>query len=375
MKKRQIIIIAAAILIVVLARIASNAIGEPKERPKPVSKEKVNTVFADTVSVDDIPILVQSTGRVEALERAELFGEVQGIMIPDGGKFRAGNNFRKGEVLIVVKSDDQQAQVVSIRSEFLRALTAVMPDIRLDHSSEYDRWSDFLSLADAQEGIPPLPEVLPESLERFLTGKGILSSYYSVRAAEAQLRKYRLTAPFDGVLTEALVDPGTVIRPGQRVGLFIRPGIYELETAVDLRTIERISIGQDVTVSESETGRSWKGKVTRVNPALDSNSQLCSFFTRLEDKEIRDGMYLEAQVQARTAEDAFTVSRSTLLEGDAVYVIRDGILQRQPIQVVHIANGQAVVQGLDNGMLVLEQVPPDAFEGMRVEVYRKGTDS
>lgn len=375
MKKRQIIIVAVAILIIVIARLASNAIGEPKERPKPVSKEKVNTVFVDTVILGDIPIIVQTTGRVEAVERAELFGEIQGIMLSDGGRFRAGNRFRRGEVLIAVKSDDQRAQVVSVRSEFMRALTAVMPDIRLDHPNDYGIWSEFLNQADAQDGIPPLPSDIPESLERFLTGKGILSSYYSVRAAEAQMQKYRLTAPFDGVLTEALVDPGTVIRPGQRVGLFIKPGIYEVETAVDVRTIERINVGQEVRVTESETGRNWIGRVSRVNAALDPNSQLCSFFTRLEESEIRDGMYLETQVQARTAKDAFSVSRSTLLEGDAVYVIREGFLQRQPIQVAHITGGQAVIQGLEEGMLVLEQVPPDVFEGMRVEVYRKGEDS
>ena len=66
----------------------------------------------------------------------------------------------------------------------------------------------------------------------FITGRGILSGFYNVKNLEQRLSKYRLVAPFSGVLTEALVTEGTLIRSGQKLGEFIDPTVYELEVAI-----------------------------------------------------------------------------------------------------------------------------------------------
>jgi multidrug efflux pump subunit AcrA (membrane-fusion protein) len=371
MKKRQIIIIAVAVLIVVAAKLVSDVVGTPKERPKPQPKEKINTVFVDTVALSDIPIIVESTGRLQAVDRIELYSEVQGAMLPDGGRFRAGTSFRKGETLFSIRADDQRAAVISSRSNFLQNLSTVMPDIRLDHEESYPAWNTFLSDADAETGVPILPDNMSESLERFLTGRGILSSYYAMRNAEAQLAKYTIRAPFSGVLTEASVIPGSVVRTGTRLGLFLRPEVYELEVAVDASTIHYLEIGQMVELSKADSEQRFNGEIVRVNKALDPSTQLCSFFVKVSDPALQDGMYLQAQVQAATIEGAFRVSRSTLLDQQAVYVVQDSLLRRQEVEVLHTNSGSTVIRGLKDGQVVLSQVPPDAFEGMKVQIYTK----
>ena len=61
--------------------------------------------------------------------------------------------------------------------------------------------------------------------------------YYSIKNIEKRLSKYNITAPFNGVLTEALVTKGTLIRPGQKLGEFIDTSVFEIELAIEKRLL------------------------------------------------------------------------------------------------------------------------------------------
>ncbi len=52
----------------------------------------------------------------------------------------------------------------------------------------------------------------------------VLDQYYGIRALYERLGKYNITAPFDGVVVSAPVEPGTIVTPGTRLGEFIAPG-------------------------------------------------------------------------------------------------------------------------------------------------------
>ena len=134
MKKRQIIIIVVAIAILAIGVLVKNIISKPKDRPVSQIKENVTTVFTTVVKNDSIPVYVESTGTLEAIKRIELFSEVQGVMEWNNGKFKAGNSFQKGEVLIRIRSNDQQAQLHAQRSSFQTALMAIMPDLKADYA-------------------------------------------------------------------------------------------------------------------------------------------------------------------------------------------------------------------------------------------------
>ena len=79
---------------------------------------------------------------------------------------------------------------------------------------------------------------------------------------ELTLAKYNITAPFDGVLVEALVTPGSLIRPGQKLGEFIQPTVFEIEAPVSASMIGFLKIGQKVTVtSTNNDSKKWIGEI------------------------------------------------------------------------------------------------------------------
>ena len=229
---RKLIIVGIGILLLAGSVFVSNLMSkknEPKAREvvKELPLAQINEVKNST-----LPVQLTTTGQVIAKNRVDLFAEVQGIMITGARQFKPGVSFAKGEVLLKVKSDDFRASVMAQKSNFLNLLTGALADIRLDFPNEFDKWESYVSDLDLEKNLSPLPKTNSDQEKFFITSRNILSTYYSIKNLEITLDKYTIRAPFNGTLTEALVNPGTIIRPGQKLGEFINPGEYELELAV-----------------------------------------------------------------------------------------------------------------------------------------------
>ncbi len=372
MKKRQIIIIGTAILILVVGKLISNILAEPAEKRAKAKANNVAVVFTETVKNDTIPVYFTTTGSIEAVKRMELFSEVQGVMKSDNGKFKAGNTFQKGETLIEIQSTDQEAQLYAQRSSFESAITSIMPDIKSDFPNDFSLWKTYLSNYAVNKSVMPLPEVSDEKLQSFLVGRSIYSSYHSLKNLELINEKYAIKAPYNGVLTTANADPGTVIRPGQSLGVFIQPNVYELEASTDAVTAQRLKVGQLVTLTmDGLEGKEWVGEISRIVKAIDKASQLNTFFVRVEGEELKEGMFLQAKVRAEEIPQAFQFSRSALVDNNKVYLVKEGKLVLTGIQKQFINQDDVVITGLSDGDRVLTKVPPTAFEGMDVTIYEE----
>lgn len=370
MKKRQFIIIGVTIGVLVLGKLLSDSLAKPAERKSKKPSSSISTVFAEKVENTSIPVFVESTGVLEAEKRNELYSEVQGVMEADKGRFKAGNSFEKGDLLIKIRSNDQEAQLFAQRSSFLSALTALMPDLKADYPNEFTIWEAYLKSISINKSTPDLPEIKSDKLKSFITGKGLYSNYHSLKNLEIINGKYNLRAPYDGVLISANVDPGTVIRPGQALGVFIQPINYELETSTDALTAERLIIGQEVELSMRGLDKKWTGEISRLVKAIDKDSQLSTFFVSVNGEDLKEGMFLQAKVKAQEIPDAFSLSRSALFEGDQVYIVENEILVLKKIAIKYYNQNTVIVSGLKNGDMVLNKVPPSAFEGMKVSIYK-----
>src|SRR5690606_27462128 len=149
---------------------------------------------------------------------------------------------------------------------------------RMDYPDVYQKWQDYLENFNMNNSVPDLPEPSTEQEKSFITGRGIFTAYYNLKNLEQRLSKYTIRAPFDGILTEALVREGTLIRSGQQLGEFIDPHVYELEISVNKVYGPFLQIGKEATVSNLEGLQSWEGKVSRINGKIDQATQTIGVF-------------------------------------------------------------------------------------------------
>ena len=340
-----------------------------KKRPQPKFDKIVKTVYVEPVENTDIPIIISTSGNLVAKRKIELYAEVQGVLIPSSKEFKEGTTYSRGESILRINSDEFYANLQSLKSNFYNSITAMMPDIRLDYPNEYEKWQTYLSNFDMTKSVPKLPEPSGETEKYFISGRGINTAYYNVKNLEQRLAKYNLRVPYSGVLTEALVTPGSLVRAGQKLGEFIDPSVYEMEVSVNAAYVNLLEPGNEVSLTNLEKTKQYKGKVVRVNGKVDVTSQTVKAYIEISHPDLKEGSYLEANLVAKSEPDAIEVSRKLLVDNEQLFVVNDSVLQLIDVTPVYFTSEKAVIKGLENGTMLLARPTPGAYDGMLVKIF------
>lgn len=371
MDTRKIVLSALGILLIVAAGFGAKAIVDSNVKQAPPQTKIVKNVFVETVQNDTVPIVVPANGRVTALQKLELFSEVQGIFQNSSKPFKAGQRYQRGQVLLDINSAEFAASVRAAKSDLYNRLTSIMPDLRMDFPEAFQKWQDYLDAFEVNERIKPLPDPDSEKEKYFITGRGILSGYYNIKNLEERLEKYRIIAPFEGVLTEALVNPGTLVRQGQKLGEYIDPSVYEVEVSVAKKFTDLLEVGEQVALSNLDETTTYTGTVSRINAVLDQESQTIQVFIRVDGDDLTEGMFLQAKLDARAEENAIEIPRELLVDRSKVFVVRDNVLDLVEVQPVFFGKNSVVIKGLEDGEQLLSTNVAGAYPGMPVEIQQQ----
>ncbi|MCF8278726.1 MAG: efflux RND transporter periplasmic adaptor subunit [Flavobacteriales bacterium] len=367
---RKIIVVVVSIAILAGGIFLKKTLEDSKKPPVKKKEKQITSVYTQQVKNETVGIELSATGMLTAKNRVELYAEVQGVMTSSAGNFKAGERYSKGARLVSIESDVYRAGLMAQKSTLQNLVTAALADIRLDFPESFERWNKFLSDLDVNKSLPSLPETASDKEKQFITGRNIYTTYYNLKNMELTLAKYDLSAPFDGILTEALVTPGTLIRPGQKLGTFIDPTVYEMETPVSTSMINLLKIGQNVDVhSTGSNHRSWNGRIIRINGLVNSGTQTINVYIEVAGSGLEEGMFLEASIAATEAENAFEIDRSVLFSNNQVYVVADSMLVQKTIDPVYFNERTVVVRGLSDNEQVLTKMPPGSFPGMKVSIF------
>jgi multidrug efflux pump subunit AcrA (membrane-fusion protein) len=370
MNTRKIILSLLGIVLIIVSIYVAIAIVNSKNTPKPRPDKVVKTVFVETVRNGVVPIIVPANGNLMAKQRVELYSEVQGVFRNGNKLFKAGQEYKAGEAIIRIDASEYAASVQSAKSNLYNLLTSIMPDLRLDYPEIFGKWEAYLNGFDMKTSTPPLPEMTSDKEKYFISGRGILTSYYNLKNLEQRLSKYRILAPFNGILTEALVTEGTLIRSGQKLGEFINPDVYELEVAISKSYSDLLKLGEAVKLTNLDGTKTYEGKVARINGNVDLASQTIKAFIEVRDKTLKEGMYLEAHLNAKQETDAIEVDRGLLLENDRIFVVRDSILDVIDVKPVYFTEKKVVLKEVPDGITIVSKPVVGAYAGMLVKQYQ-----
>jgi multidrug efflux pump subunit AcrA (membrane-fusion protein) len=364
---RKLILAGIGILIIVGAYFAGEKIIASNNKKKPAPKKVVKSVFVEEIKNSSVPIVIPANGNLTAKRRVELYSEVQGIFRRGAKLFKAGQTYRQGQTFIRIDNSEYYANVQSAKSNLYNSIAGIMADLRLDFPEVFPKWETYLKNFDLKKPTPKLPEMTNEKENYFITGRGIVSSYYNVKNLEQRLTKYAITAPFTGILVEALVNEGTLIRNGQKLGEFIDTSVYEMEVAIPKAYASLLKEGESVQLNNLENTENYTGTVSRVNGNIDAATQTITVFIEVKGKTLKEGMYLEANLNAKQEENAIEISRSLLLDDSQVFVIRDSVLDLIDVTPVYFSNSKVVVKGIPDGTVILSKPVPGAYAGMQIK--------
>jgi len=368
---RKIILSIIGILLIVASFFYAKKLIADKNKPKPVQAKVVKTVFTDTIQNNTIQIIIAANGSLEAKRRVEIYSEVQGVFKQGSKLFKPGQQYSAGQTLIKIDADEYYASVQSSKSNLYNSIAAIMPDLRLDFPDIFNKWQNYLNSFDLSKTTPKLPEMTSDKENYFITGRSIVSNYYNVKNLEQRLAKYYISAPFSGILTEALVTEGSLIRSGQKLGEFIDPSVYEMEVAISKTYASLLKVGEDVVLNNLDKTQTYKGKVSRVNGSIDATTQTITAYIEVRDENLKEGMYLEANLNAKEENNAIEIDRNLLLDTQQIYVVKDSLLDVIDVKPVYFSDTKVVLKNVPNGTIILKKAVPGSYAGMLVKPFEE----
>ena len=353
------------------------------------------TVFApDIVEVRTAAVargLVEETvtntraGTVKVRLRAELSPQVGGLVV--ALPHREGDRVEAGELVVVLDSRAQRAELVSARA----AVDAA--DAQADEAclaaelaeKELSRVETLHAQGIASEqNLDLLRTDRDRTRAGCAAGRAAVGQAESrVFAAEVQLAFTELRAPFAGTVAEVSTEVGEYITPSPP-GLPIPPVIDLLDpesiyvsAPIDEVDAERLGVGLAVRVTvDSRPDRTFDGRVARVAPyVLDVLEQNRTVEVEVELANppemvgVLPGTSADVELILDRRDDTLRIPASAVAEGGKVLVLSDGVLIEK-VNEVGLRNWRfaEVLHGLEAGeAVVVVRNSPDIKAGARAE--------
>ena len=354
--------------------------GEPAATPGTTQTMQARVVESQE---QQVPVSLRSTGTVHARETAvvsaQVMGRIQQVMV------REGDSVRAGQTLVVLddaalRSKVEQAQAGVKAAQNVQAAAQTNAALAASTLNRYKQLESEKSVS---------PQEMDEVSRR---AEGAAASVDAMRAqtdaaraqedgARTMMSYTRLVAPFAGVVTARLADPGTMAAPGVPLLQVDRAGVLQLDANVDESAIGAIHKGMRVQVAvdggASTTGvrTNLAGAVAEIVPVADPSSH--SFLVKIDlpsSSQIRAGMYGTAEFangarQAILIPSSAVVARGSL---NCVYVLDDqGIAQLRYI-TLGAAQGNLVevLSGVTSGEKLVDSPSDRNLAGKRIEVQQ-----
>jgi len=354
------------------------ALNEPKLDPAP-HQPMATTVRVTRVQAADEYLGVNSQGTVQPRSQSELIPEVSGRVVWMSASLIGGGAFRKDDVLLHI--DDADYRNALQRSE------ANLERAQVEHEFATDELQRLQQLHERQLASQ---QQLDSARRTARVAQANLSEgEASVEQARRDLQRTQLRAPFDGLVRSEQVDLGQFVTRGQSIGTIYATDYVEVRLPISADQLGHLglpisTLGQipaadrpPVTVASDFGGAGllWQGELVRLEAEIDERSRMIYGVTRLHMEadqavpRLPVGMFVQARIRGRKAENVIRLPRSAMRDNDQVLVVdaSDRIRFRQ-VSLLRLEHDEVLVSaGLDNGELVCISPLQTVVDGMRVQ--------
>ena len=194
------------------------------------------------------------------------------------------------------------------------------------------------------------------------------------RLANLELSYATVVAPISGVIASRDIKPGNFVQINSPIFRIVDSSRLEATLNVPEREIATLKPGQAVELTaDALPGKRFSGTVDRVAPVVDTGTGTFRVIAAFAGGgELQPGMFSRLSINYDQRADALVVPRAALLEDGgepALYVVRDGIASRVPVQLGYADGGWIEVRdGVGAGDSVVVAGKSALREGSAVQV-------
>ena len=373
MKKRQITVIVITFSILLIGYLTMLFLISQRsaaERRQPIILDKY--VKAEKINYKTIVSPVIATGRLVSSQIIDLTSEASGKIEEGAIFFKKGESFKKGDILVKIYDDENRLALKAKKSKFLNSLALILPDIKIDFPSQYNKYYNFLSSIELDKDIPSLPDISDNKMKIYLASRNILSDYYSIKGDELHLKRFVIRAPFDGALLLVNQEVGSFAGVGTRLAKIINTSKLELEVSVNDSKSKWIEIGDKVKITMESCANDIEGVVIRKSNFIDENTQSRTIYVKIIKgiNKIVWGHYMTAEFEGKGIKGVMEIPRNAVFNNNQVFVVIDSTLRKSNINIIKQNNTSILFNGLDENIDIVTEPLLDTRENIKVKILK-----
>ncbi len=321
-----------------------------------------------------------------------------------------GTHVRQGQLMAVLEIPELEAQLqqdqaaIKAQSDEVQRAHEEIGRVKAQHKAVHLQYTRLADVAKTQTGLVAQQEVDDAQAKDLAAESQLAATQGAYEAAQSQLAVAkarlahdqalfdysRITAPFDGVVTQRYANQGALMQAGtsttQSTPLvrLSQENLYRLVIPVPESDVKYIRVGDPVEVRIPSLDKTIRGKVARFS--VDVNGSTRTMHTEVDvpntDSRLVPGTYAEAVITLGQISNALTVPLQAInheATATSVYVVgADDRLEDRPIALgMQTPNYAQVTSGLRPGERVVitdrsglkagQQVKPQTVQAMVYE--------
>jgi RND family efflux transporter MFP subunit len=257
-----------------------------------------------------------------------------------------GTHVKQGQLLAVLEIPELQQQLQQDEASVRRSeqeLTRAREDLNRAQSAYTVAHLTYTRISDVQKSRPELvaqqeidiakgkdleADASVSAQKAALAGaeQALLAAKAALGKDQAMFDYARMTAPFDGVITQVYAYTGALLPAGtastnkgeSALCRLSQNSLLRLVIPVPERAVPGVQIGQSVAVAVSGMNRTFQGKIVRFSDQIDMNTR--TMHTELDvpnpKYELVPGMYASVKIPLHTEAKVLTLPIQAVQAGE-----------------------------------------------------------
>ncbi len=286
--------------------------------------------------------VINVSGQIESAQTANISTRVMGYIT--ALKVKVGDRVAKGTLLATISNNDmlaKRAQADAMISEAEVALKNAQKD--------YDRFTVLYKQQSASA------KELENVNQQYSSAKSRLEQAKQMKnEINATLGYTSLVAPFDGVVTQKLMDAGSMANPGMPILTVEQNGSYQVSASVPESLISQVREGANVAIAIDAAHKMIKGIVSQINQSSQFSGGQYLIKVSISDKDkpgLFAGMYANLSIPVKQKSVNYP-------EEDQVMVPLKAIEQKDQLTGIYTIgnNNTALLRWVRLGKVIGDQV-------------------
>ena len=251
-------------------------------KPRPEASEQALQITVMDVKTGSYTTSINASGLVEPRYSLSLTSQVSGEVTQISNLFEPGKVVKKGHLLTTLKNTELNSLVTSAENTLASAGLALKEEQRQGEQAKAEWKISGSNEAPDSDLVLREPHLVVAKAE-YASAKAQLIN------AENNLQNTKIIAPFDALIIERAVSPGSYLSSGGNIGTLY--SVDRAEINVDLSNSDwsklpdatsLLSSNRPVLIESITNDSSWNGKVIHVGLHIDTSTRMRSLTIGLD---------------------------------------------------------------------------------------------